>query len=232
MAVCRTHALQEWIATALQMDPGNVAHARSVSVETVPSVKTLMRYTLSLFRIFIWRCDYLFLHSTDAFFSSLLLLQCDMVSDVCYKVSGTQRCVNTNPGFHCLPCPKRYKGTQPFGIGVESAKKNKQVSWSNSHSASHCWWDAIQTRVTLEQVRSTCGKHRDTIWASASGPIFKSSCVDFCMSDPNLWMMEEAGVIYKSHSCSERLHSAGGEALAIHECDPEYQQAEGELGNP
>lgn len=51
-----------------------------------------------------------------------------MVSDACYKVSGVQRCVNTDPGFHCLPCPKRYKGTQPFGMGVEDAKKNKQVS--------------------------------------------------------------------------------------------------------
>jgi len=54
--------------------------------------------------------------------------QCDMVSDVCFKVSGVQRCVNTDPGFHCLLCPKRYKGTQPFGMGVEAAKKHKQVS--------------------------------------------------------------------------------------------------------
>ncbi|RXM34409.1 Thrombospondin-2 [Acipenser ruthenus] len=52
---------------------------------------------------------------------------CDLVSDVCYKVYGAQRCINTNPGFHCLPCPPRYKGTQPFGMGVEAAKKNKQV---------------------------------------------------------------------------------------------------------
>ncbi|KAG7246921.1 hypothetical protein CRUP_018598, partial [Coryphaenoides rupestris] len=51
---------------------------------------------------------------------------CDMMSDVCFKVSGVQRCVNTDPGFHCLPCPKRYKGTQPFGMGVEAAKKHKQ----------------------------------------------------------------------------------------------------------
>ncbi|MGH0137847.1 UNVERIFIED_CONTAM: hypothetical protein FKN15_020680 [Acipenser sinensis] len=55
------------------------------------------------------------------------LNECDLVSDVCYKVYGAQRCINTNPGFHCLPCPPRYKGTQPFGMGVEAAKKNKQV---------------------------------------------------------------------------------------------------------
>ncbi|XP_062257425.1 thrombospondin-2 isoform X1 [Platichthys flesus] len=53
--------------------------------------------------------------------------ECDMVPDVCFKMSGSRRCINTNPGFHCLPCPKRYKGNQPFGIGVESANKNKQV---------------------------------------------------------------------------------------------------------
>ncbi|KAK7902166.1 hypothetical protein WMY93_018935 [Mugilogobius chulae] len=53
--------------------------------------------------------------------------ECAMVSDVCYKLGGSQRCVNTDPGFHCLPCPTRYKGTQPFGMGVEEAKKNKQV---------------------------------------------------------------------------------------------------------
>lgn len=43
MAVCRTHVLGEWIATVLQMDPGNVAHAQQVSVEMVPTAKTLMR---------------------------------------------------------------------------------------------------------------------------------------------------------------------------------------------
>uniref|UniRef100_A0A8C9SBI3 Thrombospondin 2 n=1 Tax=Scleropages formosus TaxID=113540 RepID=A0A8C9SBI3_SCLFO len=53
--------------------------------------------------------------------------ECDMVSDLCYNVPGTERCINTEPGFHCLPCPPRYKGTQPYGLGVEVAKNNKQV---------------------------------------------------------------------------------------------------------
>uniref|UniRef100_A0A6Q2Z2K9 Thrombospondin-2 n=1 Tax=Esox lucius TaxID=8010 RepID=A0A6Q2Z2K9_ESOLU len=53
--------------------------------------------------------------------------ECDMVPDVCFRAGGAPRCINTDPGFHCLVCPPRYKGTQPFGMGVEAAKKNKQV---------------------------------------------------------------------------------------------------------
>lgn len=50
------------------------------------------------------------------------------MSDVCFKVNQVHRCVNTNPGFHCLPCPPRYKGSQPYGVGLEVAKTEKQVS--------------------------------------------------------------------------------------------------------
>ena len=60
--------------------------------------------------------------------------QCDIVSDVCFKAGGALRCVNTDPGFHCLACPPRYKGTQPFGVGVEAASKNKQVRLCHSIS--------------------------------------------------------------------------------------------------
>lgn len=51
-----------------------------------------------------------------------------VVPDICFKLNQNHRCVNTNPGFHCLPCPPRYKGTQPYGVGLEAAKKEKQVS--------------------------------------------------------------------------------------------------------
>ncbi|XP_077203187.1 thrombospondin-2 [Paroedura picta] len=53
--------------------------------------------------------------------------ECVVVPDVCFKLNQNNRCINTNPGFHCLPCPPRYKGTQPYGVGLEAAKKEKQV---------------------------------------------------------------------------------------------------------
>lgn len=57
--------------------------------------------------------------------------QCAVVTDVCFSTSKSNRCVNTNPGFHCLPCPPRYKGSQPFSVGLEAARTEKQVrcSW-------------------------------------------------------------------------------------------------------
>lgn len=60
--------------------------------------------------------------------SRLLIPQCAVVTDVCFTVGRARRCVNTNPGFHCLPCPPRYKGTQPFGVGLDAARTDKQVS--------------------------------------------------------------------------------------------------------
>lgn len=53
MAVCLTHVLLGWTATALLMDPGSVAHALLVIVEMVPTVKILMRLRFTLTISFI-----------------------------------------------------------------------------------------------------------------------------------------------------------------------------------
>lgn len=50
-----------------------------------------------------------------------LSLQCE-VEDVCVT-----ECVNTDPGYYCMPCPPRYKGTQPYGLGLQAAHENKQA---------------------------------------------------------------------------------------------------------
>uniref|UniRef100_A0A8C5QIT0 Thrombospondin-2 n=1 Tax=Leptobrachium leishanense TaxID=445787 RepID=A0A8C5QIT0_9ANUR len=52
--------------------------------------------------------------------------ECALITDACFRLGGVHRCVNTDPGYHCLPCPPRYKGNQPFGSGLEIAKKDKQ----------------------------------------------------------------------------------------------------------
>ncbi|KAJ8359776.1 hypothetical protein SKAU_G00163010 [Synaphobranchus kaupii] len=90
------------------------------------------------------------------------LNECDMVSDVCFKVNGVQRCINTNPGFHCLSCPPRYKGNQPFGMGVQAAKKNKQV---------------CEPVNPCKDKTHSCNKHAECIYLSHfSDPMYKCEC--------------------------------------------------------
>ncbi|CAL8304735.1 unnamed protein product [Lota lota] len=36
-------------------------------------------------------------------------------------------CVNTEPGFYCLPCPPRFRGSQPYGLGMQVAMETRQV---------------------------------------------------------------------------------------------------------
>ncbi|XP_061667105.1 thrombospondin-2-like [Syngnathoides biaculeatus] len=61
-------------------------------------------------------------------------------------------CVNTDPGYYCLPCPPRYKGSQPFGLGLEEARRNRQVCApynpckDNTHAChkhAHCFYSGL-----------------------------------------------------------------------------------------
>uniref|UniRef100_A0A673K2L0 Thrombospondin-1-like n=1 Tax=Sinocyclocheilus rhinocerous TaxID=307959 RepID=A0A673K2L0_9TELE len=53
--------------------------------------------------------------------------ECKEVPDACFVLNGVHQCVNTEPGYNCLPCPPRYSGQQPFGRGTDQAIANKQV---------------------------------------------------------------------------------------------------------
>lgn len=71
MAACPTHALPEWSATALQMDPGTVVLAQQVSVEMVPYVMTWMRCKFCSVSLFRW-FEFLYMLSTFTFHSFLV----------------------------------------------------------------------------------------------------------------------------------------------------------------
>uniref|UniRef100_A0A4W5PBL6 EGF-like domain-containing protein n=1 Tax=Hucho hucho TaxID=62062 RepID=A0A4W5PBL6_9TELE len=85
------------------------------------------------------------------------LLQC-VLQGVCVT-----ECVNTDPGFHCLLCPPRYHGNQPYGLGLEDANNTKQVCEphnpckDNTHRCSqHA--ECVYLGVTSESVyRCVCG---------------------------------------------------------------------------
>lgn len=83
--------------------------------------------------------------------SPLLSPQCTVVPDVCFSTSKSPRCVNTDPGFHCLPCPPRYKGTQPFGVGLEAAQTEKQVGASLRLSENQEKWGAQGRSYTRDR---------------------------------------------------------------------------------
>lgn len=81
------------------------------------------------------------------------------MSDVCFKVNQVHRCVNTNPGFHCLPCPPRYKGSQPYGVGLEVAKTEKQVSDAEENLMAQKLNNSHQKDLN-ENVINLCAKQR------------------------------------------------------------------------
>ncbi|KAM8730454.1 thrombospondin-2-like [Acanthopagrus schlegelii] len=79
------------------------------------------------------------------------------VEDVC--VTG---CVNTDPGYYCMPCPPRYKGTQPYGLGLQAAHENKQV---------------CEPYNPCKDNTHTCHKYADCLYLGlASEVLFKCMC--------------------------------------------------------
>ncbi|XP_049641111.1 thrombospondin-2 [Suncus etruscus] len=85
--------------------------------------------------------------------------ECAIVPDVCFS---TSRCVNTNPGFHCLPCPPRYRGNQPFGAGLEAAQTDKQV---------------CEPENPCRDQTHSCHRHADCIYLGHfSEPMYKCEC--------------------------------------------------------
>ncbi|XP_029450146.1 thrombospondin-2 [Rhinatrema bivittatum] len=88
--------------------------------------------------------------------------ECALVPDVCFKLNGVHRCINTVPGFHCLPCPPRYKGSQPYGGGLETAKKDKQV---------------CEPENPCKDKTHHCHKYADCIYLGHfSDPVYKCEC--------------------------------------------------------
>lgn len=121
MGAYPTRVFLEPSATASPMGPGPVAPAQWASWAMAPTVKTWMRLVPPP-----WAAGCPVEIRREAHFC--LSLQCAVATDICFSTNKVSRCVNTNPGFHCLPCPPRYKGSQPFGVGLEAAQTEKQVS--------------------------------------------------------------------------------------------------------
>jgi hypothetical protein len=122
MDACPTPAFLEPSATASQMGPGPAAHAQWASWATAPIVRTWTRWVTSPPGS-QGACG-----DQEQWLTCAHSLQCAVVTDICFSTNKVSRCVNTHPGFHCLPCPPRYKGSQPFGVGLEVARTEKQVS--------------------------------------------------------------------------------------------------------
>ncbi|XP_014325859.1 thrombospondin-2-like isoform X1 [Xiphophorus maculatus] len=79
------------------------------------------------------------------------------VDEVCFT-----KCVNTDPGFYCLPCPPRYKGNQLYGLGLQEARRTRQV---------------CEPYNPCKENTHTCHQFADCIYLGlASEVLFKCSC--------------------------------------------------------
>ncbi|KAM6951035.1 thrombospondin-2-like [Aplochiton taeniatus] len=84
--------------------------------------------------------------------------ECDMVRGVC-----VMECVNTDPGFHCIPCPRRYRGSQPYGLGLLNAWTLQQV---------------CEPYNPCKDGTHSCHKYAKCVYLGLSWePVYKCECV-------------------------------------------------------
>lgn len=168
-AACPTRASPVPSAAAFQTAPGPAAPAPWASWATAHTVRTWTRWVPGPGK----GCP-----RSRGRCSPPLIPQCAVVTDVCFTVGRAQRCVNTNPGFHCLPCPPRYKGTQPFGVGLEVARTEKQVS-----NRPLVFWEKAVNQSGRPQ--STGGQSENTRrppWARRQGVLTPGKQAEGCQS--------------------------------------------------
>uniref|UniRef100_A0A3Q2YA42 Thrombospondin-2-like n=1 Tax=Hippocampus comes TaxID=109280 RepID=A0A3Q2YA42_HIPCM len=85
-------------------------------------------------------------------------------------------CVNTDPGFYCLPCPPRYKGTQPFGLGLKEAQRTRQVCFLFFTSMNVLSWVCTPYNPCKDNTHA-CHKHADCFYLGlASEVLYKCVC--------------------------------------------------------
>lgn len=109
---------------------------------------------------------------------------------------------------------KALQGHTAFRYGCGGCKEEQTGELKLlSFSTSNRLLTACHSDRGFGKVRTKCGIGTDTMRAFSRRQIFRSSWVNFCMSDPNLWMTEAvAQMIYKPHS----LHSVLGKAVGHH----------------
>ncbi|XP_035468388.2 thrombospondin-2-like [Scophthalmus maximus] len=109
-------------------------------------------------------------------------------------------CVNTDPGFYCLPCPPRYKGTQPYGLGLQEARKIRQVcepynpckdNTHTCHKYAECLYLGLASEVLFKCVcavgfagdGSLCGEDSDLDGWPNNGLPCKQNATYHCQKD-------------------------------------------------